>query len=196
MPARRGEAKAGRNQGREGALSPQGLGTRASQVTAPGGVSSVGAAEHAPGCRHRRKFPSCLCMSLSFTRGCSLSLLGSCRLLRQRRARARVPALSRRARPGPRWGGALGSPGPGSLASGATWPRRPALFIKEGEKARVERALPALPLLRPQFHPSLRCQERWVPVEQTGEKAHSHRSIRGMGIRLLPLPPPLAFWVF
>lgn len=103
--------------GKRVALSPQGLGTRTSPVTAPGGVSPVGPAPRVrtracPARRHRRKFPSCLCMSLSFTRGCSLSLLGAFQLLCRLRVRARACLHS----PGPRApasaGRALGSPTP------------------------------------------------------------------------------------
>lgn len=64
---------------------------------------------------HRHKFPSCLCMSFSFTRGCSLSLLGSFRLLCRLRERACVCACARPQAPGgraPAARGGWGLPGP------------------------------------------------------------------------------------
>lgn len=47
-------------------------------------------------------------------------------------------------------------------------------------------AFTALLLLRPQFPPCLHCQERWVPVEQTGEKTHSHHCIWGQASPFCP----------
>lgn len=83
------------------------------------------ATKHAPSCRecaararparcHQRKFPSCLCMSFSFTRGCSLSLLASFRLLR--RLRERVSACARGAVGG--GGGSLCPRAPGGCDPG------------------------------------------------------------------------------
>ena len=112
-----------------------------------------------PAHHHRHKFPSCLCMSFSFTRGCSLSLLASFRLLRRLRERVCAWAggegrLCPRAPgghdPGPRGActgeGALWHRGVGRLASyGAeNWLRRapsPALLVSSAPVA----PRPALP---------------------------------------------------
>lgn len=82
--------------------------------TGPGWRFLRGAAAHAPGCRERTACAQramagpgarCLCLTVSFTRGCSLSLLGSWRLLGRLRERARacacarVPARARRSPP-------------------------------------------------------------------------------------------------
>lgn len=106
-----------------------------------------------PARRHRHKFPSCLCMSFSFTRGCSLSLLASFRLLR--RLRERVCA----------WGGAGGGgacaralPADATLAhrEGALWHRGVGRPASDGAE-NWHRRLPAQPcsFLRSQWHPAL-----------------------------------------
>lgn len=86
--ARRGEG--GQEPGNGAAVLPKSVEARASPAMARSGVSTAGAAEHAPSSPPAARVPSCPCMSLSFPRGCSLSFLGSFRLLRRLRVQTCV----------------------------------------------------------------------------------------------------------
>lgn len=124
----------GQQPGGAGALWPRGLGGepsdsprrgRRARALPPGArrVSRPGV----PGPPHPQQFPGCLCMSFSFTRGCSLSLLGSFRRLRRRRERARAcPPAPAADRSGPAGNGARRSGPRTAAAAGATLPSRPA----------------------------------------------------------------------
>lgn len=162
------------------------------------GASSVGTAEGAPSCLYRaacalracpaglrrRKFPSCLCMSLSFTRGCSLSLLGSYRLLRRLRRSARVcaPACSRRSWSDLRRGGAQARPPAQAAWRQGDVAQPPCRSVRSalgaGPSSPAAPSAPA-PLSSP-------CARRGVLVEQPGEKACSHGCVRRQASAFCP----------
>lgn len=153
-------------------MSPQGLRTPGSLVTrrrGPPGTRLLPGARcvsrpGVPSAPRPPQFPGCLCVSVSFTRGCSLSLLGSFPLLRRPReraracgrvgvcARARVSASSDRApghrhppRPRQAHGKGARSPDPGVRRDTAEPPR----VLEQPEVGRSSLLRPAPPAPSP-----------------------------------------------